>query len=152
MHLTVALPSSTHGQPQHRVSQRPTTVRRMDAGLGAEFARAVAAKDHARVRELIHPEVDFWAMTPGDIWDASGPDDIVGVLNDWFGDEDLIEAIELLECDEFADRQRVGYRLRVKRPDGQYLIEHQAYFSERDGQIGWLRILCSGYRPSDGRA
>jgi len=124
----------------------------MDAGLGAKFARAVAAKDHARVRELIHPEVDFWAMTPGDIWDASGPDDIVGVLNDWFGDEDLIEAIELLECDEFADRQRVGYRLRVKRPDGQYLIEHQAYFSERDGQIGWLRILCSGYRPSDGRA
>ena len=152
MHLTVALPSSTHGQPQHRVSQRPTTVRRMDAGLGAKFARAVAAKDHARVRELIHPEVDFWAMTPGDIWDASGPDDIVGVLNDLFGDEDLIEAIELLECDEFADRQRVGYRLRVKRPDGQYLIEHQAYFSERDGQIGWLRILCSGYRPSDGRA
>jgi len=124
----------------------------MDAGLGAKFARAVTAKDHARVRELIHPEVDFWAMTPGDIWDASGPDDIVGVLNDWFGDEDLIEAIELLECDEFADRQRVGYRLRVKRPDGQYLIEHQAYFSERDGQIGWLRILCSGYRPSDGRA
>jgi hypothetical protein len=33
------------------------------------------------------------------------------------------------------------------RPDGRYLIEQQAYLSERDGKIGWLRILCSGLRP-----
>ncbi|MEO8556721.1 MAG: hypothetical protein ABI474_08625 [Actinomycetota bacterium] len=123
----------------------------MHQDLGAAFANAVAAKDYVQIRALLHPEVDFWAMTPGDIWDASNPDEIVGVLDDWFGDEDLIQAIELLDCDGFADRQRVGYRLRVKRPDGEYLIEQQAYLSERDGQIGWLRILCSGYRPSDAR-
>ena len=121
----------------------------MDHGLGAAFATAVAAKDHTRIRELIHPEIDFWAMTPGDIWDASGPDEIVGVLKEWFGEDYLIEAIELLDGDAFADRQRVGYRLRVMRPDGQYLIEQQAYLSERDGQIGWLRIMCSGYRRAD---
>jgi len=120
----------------------------MDECLGAQFASAVAAKDHTRVREIIHPEIDFWAMTPEDIWDASGPDEIVGVLEEWFGEQDRIEAIELLEGDAFADRERVGYRLRVARPDGQYLIEHQAYLSERDGQIGWLRILCSGFRPA----
>ena len=127
---------------------RPATVERMDENLGAQFARAVAAKDHAHVREIIHPEIDFWAMTPGDIWDASGPDEIVGVLKEWFGEQDRIEAIELLDGDAFADRERVGYRLRVARPDGQYLIEHQAYLSERDGKIGWLRILCSGFRPA----
>jgi len=120
----------------------------MDQSLGAQFASAVAAKDHTRVREIIHPEVDFWAMTPGDIWDASGPDEIVGVLKEWFSEEDRIEAIELLDGDAFADRERVGYRLRVTRPDGKYLIEHQAYLSERDGRIGWLRILCSGFRPA----
>lgn len=121
----------------------------MDESLGEQFAHAVAAKDYARVRELIHPEIDFWAMTPADIWDAAGPDEIVGVLDEWFGEDDLIEAIELLDADAFADRQRVGYRLRVKRPDGHCLIEQQAYLSERDGQIGWLRILCSGFRPTD---
>jgi hypothetical protein len=26
-------------------------------------------------------------------------------------------------------------------------VEQQAYLSERDGRIGWLRVLCSGYRP-----
>ena len=127
---------------------RTATVGRMNESLGARFASAVAAKDHTRIREIIHPEIDFWAMTPGDIWDASGPDEIVGVLKEWFGEQDRIEAIELLDGDAFADRERVGYRLRVARPDGQYLIEHQAYLSERDGKIGWLRILCSGFRPA----
>ena len=121
----------------------------MHADLGAAFANAVAAKDRVRLRELIHPEIDFWAMTPGDVWDAGGPDEVVGVLEEWFGEDDLIEAVEVLDCDGFADRERVGYRLRVRRPDGQYLIEQQAYLSERDGQIGWLRIMCSGYRRAD---
>ena len=121
----------------------------MHADLGAAFANAVAAKDRVRLRELIHPEIDFWAMTPGDVWDAGGPDEVVGVLEEWFGEDDLIEAVEVIDCDGFADRERVGYRLRVRRPDGQYLIEQQAYLSERDGQIGWLRIMCSGYRRAD---
>ena len=119
----------------------------MDESLGAKFARSVALKDHTRVRELIHPEIDFWAMTPGDFWDAGGPDEIVGVLEEWFGEDDVIEQIELLDCDRFADIERVGYRLRVSRPDGYYLIEQQAYLSEHDGKIGWLRIMCSGFRP-----
>lgn len=124
----------------------------MDGSLGVTFANAVAAKDHARVRELIHPEIDFWAMTPGEVWDASCPDEILGVLDEWFGEGDLIEGVELLDSDGFADRERVGYRLRVARPDGRYLIEQQAYLSEREGQIGWLRIMCSGYRlVSDSR-
>ena len=122
----------------------------MEESLGAKFARSVALKDHTRVCELIHPEIDFTAMTPGDFWDASSADEIVGVLEEWFGEDDLIEEIELLDCDGFADIQRVGYRLRVSRPDGYYLIEQQAYLSERDGKIGWLRIMCSGFRPVPG--
>lgn len=47
----------------------------------------------------------------------------------------------------FADRQRVGYRLRVRNDDGLHLVEQQAYLSERDGRIGWLRVMCAGYRP-----
>ncbi len=120
----------------------------MEESLGVEFANAVAAKDYIRVRKLIHPQIDFWAMTPADIWDASGPDEVVGVLEEWFGNDELAEAIEVLGGDHFADLERVGYRLRVTRPDGEYLIEQQAYLSKREGQIGWLRIMCSGFRPA----
>lgn len=119
----------------------------MTESLAATFARAVAAKDLGGVNELLHPEVDFRAMTPGRIWDAEGPEDVLAALGTWFDDDDVIEGIESLDTDVFADRERVGYRLRVRNNDGLHLVEQQAYLSEREGRIGWLRIMCAGYRP-----
>jgi hypothetical protein len=119
----------------------------MTETLGEEFARAVAAKDHDRVRELLHPALDFRAMTPNRIWEASDADGVISALNVWFGEGDAIVAVEGLDLDEFADRERVGYRLRIRRSDGDHLVEQQAYLTTSDGQIAWLRIMCSGYRP-----
>ena len=31
--------------------------------------------------------------------------------------------------------------------DGRFLVEQQAYIEERDGRIGWMRVVCSGFRP-----
>ncbi|HWL36125.1 MAG TPA: hypothetical protein VNQ77_08010 [Frankiaceae bacterium] len=119
----------------------------MTEPLGAAFARAVAAKDEARVRDLLHPEVDFRGLTPGRGWEATGPDGVVETLRVWFDDGDVIEELLAVETDAFADRERAGYRLRVRNGDGAHLVEQQAYLSERDGRIGWLRVLCSGFRP-----
>lgn len=118
----------------------------MSQTLGESFARALAAKDHVRVLELLHPDVDFRAMTPSRVWEAEEPDDVVKALRFWFDDGDVIDRIEVLETDHFADRERVGYRLRVTSEDGVHLVEQQAYLSELDGRIGWLRIMCAGYR------
>ena len=115
--------------------------------LATAFARGVAAKDMQAMSGLLHPEIDFRGMTPGRVWEADGPDDILAVLGTWFDADDVIEGIESLETDSFADRDRVGYRLRVRNADGLHLVEQQAYLSERDGRIGWLRIMCAGYRP-----
>jgi hypothetical protein len=118
--------------------------------LGGAFAEALAAKDWERVRDLLHPEVDFRGLTPRRVWDGDGgPDAIVsGVLRQWFEDADEIEALVKVETDAFADRERVGYRFAVTNPDGRFLVEQQAYVGERDGRIGWLRIVCSGFRPA----
>lgn len=56
--------------------------------------------------------------------------------------------LETLESDAFADRERVGYRFSVNNSDGRFLVEQQAYLEERDGQIGWMRVVCSGFRPA----
>ena len=48
-----------------------------------------------------------------------------------------------------ADRDRVGYRLRVTNSGGVFLVEQQAYFGVESDRITWLRILCSGYRKID---
>jgi hypothetical protein len=119
------------------------------ATLGAEFARALAAKDFGRVSELIHPEIDFRGLTPSRTWEASDAGELIaGVLRQWFEDSDEIEALERLESDAFSDRERVGYRFSVCNPDGRFLVEQQAYLSARDGRIGWMRVVCSGYRPA----
>jgi hypothetical protein len=119
------------------------------ATLGAEFARALAIKDYGRVVDLLHPEVDFRALTPNRVWEASDADAVIsGVLQEWFEDSDEILALESLECDTVADRERVGYRFSVRNPDGRFLVEQQAYLAARDGRIGWMRVVCSGFRPA----
>ncbi len=118
--------------------------------IGADFARALAAKDSGRLLELIHPEIDFRGLTPNRSWEASGRDAVVSMLlGEWFEDSDEIEALEGLEGDVVADRDRVGYRFSVTNPDGRFLVEQQAYLFARDGQIEWMRILCSGFRERD---
>jgi hypothetical protein len=118
------------------------------ATLGAEFARALAAKDFSRVVELVDPEIDFRAMTPKRTWEASSPDALVSdILRHWFEDSDDIQSLEALETDSFADRGRVGYRFRVRNPDGEFLVEQQAYVGPEDGRITWMRVVCSGFRP-----
>jgi hypothetical protein len=116
--------------------------------LGAEFARAVAAKDRARLTELMHPEIDFRGLTPNQSWEAEGPEAVLDVMfGRWFEDKDEIRALEGVESDWLVDRERVGYRFSVSNPDGDFLVEQQAYLEPRDGRIGWMRVLCSGFRP-----
>ena len=91
--------------------------------------------------------MDFRGLTPGRNWEAIGPDGVIDALSLWFEDSDRIEELLALDSDAFADRERVGYRFRVRNPDGEHLVEQQAYLTERDAQIGWLRIMCSGFRP-----
>jgi hypothetical protein len=117
--------------------------------LGARFATALAAKEFDQLLALMHPEIDFRGMTPNRNWEAGDPATVISaVLRQWFEDADEIEALEQLESDTFADRERVGYRFSVRNPDGRFLVEQQAFLSERDGRIGWMRVLCSGYRPA----
>jgi hypothetical protein len=117
--------------------------------LGVEFARALAEKDSARIRDVLHPAIDFRGLTPGRTWEASDRDAVIALLFDqWFEETDEIKTLERLESDTFADCQRVGYRFSVSNPDGDFLVEQQAYISDRDGQIGWMRVVCSGYRPT----
>jgi hypothetical protein len=117
--------------------------------LGTQFAHALAVKDFGRIGALVHPEIDFRGMTPRRSWEASdGVAVIADVLCRWFDDSDEIEALERLESDSFADRERVGYRFRVRNPAGRFVVEQQAYLSARDGQISWMRVLSSGLRPA----
>ena len=119
--------------------------------LGHAFAEALVRKDFDRIEALLHPEVEFRALTPGRFWELDGPQAVIdGALRRWFEDSDELEALISVEDDSVSDRQRVAYRLAGHNPDGPFVVEQQAYYTERDGQIDWMRVLCSGYRPRSG--
>ena len=121
----------------------------MPERVGERFARAIATKDSAGLKELLRPDIDFRAMTPAKFWEATDRDEVVDetMLGTWFSPERRIVEVLALETDTLGSRERVGYRFRVERPDGEFVIEQQA-FLETDGEtISWLRILCSGFVP-----
>jgi len=121
------------------------------APLGAAFAEALAVKDFDRIRELLHPEVDFRGLTPRREWEASDAETVIGeVLSQWFEESDQIQREWRYETSSFADRERVGYRFKVRNPEGLFEVEQQVYIGERDGRIGWMRSVCSGFRPVEG--
>jgi hypothetical protein len=117
--------------------------------LGNDLAQAIAAKDADALLALLSTDVDFRAMTPARFWESRSPDEVVNqfVFGRWFGPDDRIEALEHVECDAFADKQRVGYRLRVIRDGAPHIVEQQAYFTSDGDRITWLRIMCAGYCP-----
>ena len=65
----------------------------------------------------------------------------------WFGADDELEELVLMHSDAFADREQVRFRFRGSNRDGPMVVEQQAYLTERDGLIGWMRVVCSGQRP-----
>jgi hypothetical protein len=123
----------------------------MNSGIGDRFANAVAKKDGPALLDLLDPELDFRALTPGRFWEASSAEALVDevIFGAWFEADDHIDALEDVQIGAVADRDRVGYRLRITNADGVFLVEQQAYFDVENDRINWLRILCSGYVPID---
>ncbi len=88
-------------------------------------------------------------MTPRRIWEADGPSDVEAHLRNWLADpEEEVSRIEATEPGAVEDTLRVGWRVHVRNAEGPQTFEQQAYLRERDGQIAWLRVICSGPRPT----
>ena len=117
-------------------------------GVATAFVDAIVARDVSRAVALLHPEIDFRAMTPNRIWEAAGPADVEAILRAWFEDpEEEISAVEATPPVRLEDRTRVGWLVHISDADGPHVFEQQAYIRERDGQVGWMRAICSGWIP-----
>jgi hypothetical protein len=118
--------------------------------LGTRFAEAIAAKDADTLAALLAPSVDFRALTPRKFWEAGSPEEVVEVVfGSWFEEQDHIDAlVDVTSGAPVEDTQQVGYRFAITNPDGAHTVEQQAYYRADGDRIDYLRIVCSGYRPS----
>lgn len=127
---------------------------RVDAGPvispGARFAQALAAKDVHALRAVLTDDVDFLGLTPRRLWEGGSPDEVLEVLlGHWFEDEDRIDALEeVQEGEPVVDTAHVAYRLRITTPTGPHVAAQQAYYRADGDRIGYLRVMCSGFRPA----
>lgn len=119
--------------------------------LGEQFARSVAAQDANALKELLAPKVSFRALTPGKCWESDGADSVVNevILGTWFPPDRSITRIVGVDSGSIGDVHHVGYRFQAKLPDGDFIIEQQAYLRADGDRISWLRILCSGFVRDD---
>ncbi|MCW2737597.1 hypothetical protein [Nocardioides sp.] len=120
----------------------------MTASLGSRLAHAIATKDETALRGLLAADVDFKGLTPGRVWEGTGPDDVVRtVLGAWFEESDEIVAVlDVTDGETVADTARVSYRFDLANADGTFVAEQQAYYRGAE-VIDHLRVLCSGFRP-----
>ena len=120
----------------------------MEIDLGRRYAEALGRKDEHALKDLLRPDIDFRAMTPGRFWEASSADVVVDdiLLGQWFEPSDEIVEILGIEGGRVGTRDRVGYRFSVRNADGSYVVEQQAYLHAEDGQIAWMRVMCSGFQ------
>jgi hypothetical protein len=116
--------------------------------LGPAFAQALARRDFALVAEVLCPDIEFRALTPRRAWEADTSEETLRVLRTWFSEATVVDDVLDVRTDVVTDRHAVTYRFAGERPDGRFVIEQHAYYTERADRIGWMRLLCSGFRPA----
>jgi hypothetical protein len=121
----------------------------LPASVAGGFVDAILARDYPRVCSLLNPAIDFRAMTPSRVWEADSPAGVEDVLRAWFEHPERdVERIEPTEPASVEDTLRVGWRVHGSNAHGPFIYEQQAYLREDDGQVVWLRVMCSGPRPA----
>ena len=117
--------------------------------LGPAFAHALSRRDFAQVAEVLSPDIEFAALTPRRAWDAPSAEEAVRVTAHLVqrGDGRRRRAGQSAS-DVVGDRHCVTYRFAGERAGERFVIEQHAYYTERDDRIGWMRLLCSGFRPA----
>jgi len=123
----------------------------VESGLANALTDAIVARDVSRAVALLHPEINFRAMTPNKIWEASSPAEVEAVFRTWLEDPDEeLESIEATQPVALLSTVRTGWLVHISDSRGPHLFEQQAYVRERDGQIAWMRVICSGWIPLPG--
>jgi hypothetical protein len=116
---------------------------------GERYLRALTSLDFASLESCFRPDVDFRALVPPGVREASDASGAADYVRRWFGDADSLEVL-WSEVGSIADRKTIAYRVRVHEPDGWKVVEQRLYCDVGDdGLIGTLDLLCSGFLLTD---
>jgi len=119
-----------------------------DTAVVEELLRAIRARDLERIGACFAPEARLRVLTPRDLREANGPEEIGARFRAWFS----LEPFSVIDGDvvQIADRVRLRYRFHGRDAvKGWQENEHTAYATVVDGRIAALNLTCSGFRPAE---
>jgi hypothetical protein len=115
--------------------------------VGEAFLRALAHRDFEALQACLRQDVDFRALVPSGIRQATDASGTAARLRLWFGEADSFDMLRT-EIGRVAGRLSITYRIRLHDSDGWQVIEQRLYCDiGDDGRIGTLDLLCSGFLP-----
>ncbi|HVO38851.1 MAG TPA: hypothetical protein VMV03_07460 [Spirochaetia bacterium] len=113
--------------------------------IGTSFVQALSGRDWGGLAGLFQPSIQFRALVPSGLREASSDVDASGHFQQWFGKAAAVELVDFT-VGAMLDRIHVSYRLRVQK-DRWYGIEQQTFCVVNGDRIERMDLLCSGFRP-----
>ena len=120
-----------------------------DADVVEELLAAIVARDEGRIAACFAPEAKFRALTPHQLREEHGPEEIARRYRAWLA---RLESFAVTDGDvvPIADRVRLRYRFHGRdAAKGWQENEHTAYATVVDGRIAALNLSCAGFRPAE---
>jgi hypothetical protein len=113
--------------------------------LGTKFVRALSGRNWQALEELFVPSLQFRALLPPGLREASSGIEASGHFQQWFGKAGAVELVDFT-VDEVLDKLHIAYLLRVQK-DRWYRIEQQTFCVVTNDRIEKMDLLCTGFRP-----
>jgi TusA-related sulfurtransferase len=114
--------------------------------IATVFLNALTARDFPAARAVLAEDVPMRMLVPGGLMSDGGADAAIGWFSNWFTDAEPFQ-VQASSAEEVEGRAAVTYRLRLRKPNGWYLIEqHLMLDLGADSRISAIDLLCSGFR------
>ncbi|HEU5037759.1 MAG TPA: hypothetical protein VFT70_12195 [Nocardioides sp.] len=113
--------------------------------LATTVATAVADRCPERLGACLDDAVRLRALLPGGPIEEHGRDAVLARFDDWFGSYDTVVLAEA-SGDLVGDRVLVHYKLVLDPDADARVITQTLVCSMRDGTVGRVDLVCSGFR------
>jgi hypothetical protein len=120
--------------------------------MGSSFVSALARQDWGSLQACFQDAVQFRALIPKGLREATTSADAARYFQMWFGDADELVLLAS-DAGQVHDRFHLAYRFRAHE-DQWYIVEQHVFYTLQSDQIDRMDVLCSGFRPetvADGR-
>lgn len=114
--------------------------------LAEGWIRAITEGALDRLQQFCSPKLLSRLLLPAGLVTVHNPADLVAEYRAWFGSCTDFK-VEASRIGRVGQKLGISYRFLLRDGGDSYRIEQQLYCIMKDGFVGQLHLLCSGFQP-----